>query len=249
MGDGTEKPIKQVKVGEIVLATDPSTGQMTGQPVTATHNNLDNELTNVTVILADGTTETIETTPSHPFWATNVGRWVDAGNLTVGTVLFTPDGGRVVVAAVHTFAGSKWMHDLTVSNVPTYYVLAGATPVLVHNCDGIVYRALAKGEDPSVGLFARDPAAVDVSPLSHVAGKKATPWISTTKSRSVAFDKYDQGHGVVAIDTRTAMRVEDISDGPFPSSRRHSSYARRDQEVLIFQSVPPEAIVGYWPGR
>ena len=28
------------------------------------------------------------------------------------------------------------MRDLTVDNTHTYYVLAGGTPVLVHNCDG-----------------------------------------------------------------------------------------------------------------
>ncbi len=31
------------------------------------------------------------------------------------------------------------------------------------------------------------------------------------------------------------MRVEDIFNGPFPSRRRRSSYARRDEEVPISQ--------------
>jgi hypothetical protein len=108
-----------------------------------------------------------------------------------------------------------------------------------------VYRALGEGEDPSVGLFARDPMNVGVSPLSHVAGKKASPWISATKSRTIAAGKYNGGHGVVAIDTRLVGRVEDVSSGPF-GSPRHNAYARRDQEVLLFQHVPPEAIVQVW---
>jgi len=49
-----------------------------------------------------------------------------------------------------------------------------------------VYRALAKGEDPSKGLTARNPDATGVEPISHVAGKKESPWISTTKDVNVA---------------------------------------------------------------
>jgi RHS repeat-associated protein len=113
----------------------------------------------------------------------------------------------------------------------------------------IVYRALAENDDPARGLTARDPGNVGVSPLSHVAGKKMTPWISTTKNPSVAFGKYNKGHGVVAIDLRRIpYRYVDISSGPFPSSRRHSAYARKDSEVLVWQNVPARAIVGHWPG-
>ncbi|WP_344571105.1 RHS repeat-associated core domain-containing protein, partial [Kitasatospora viridis] len=111
----------------------------------------------------------------------------------------------------------------------------------------IVYRALAKGEDPSVGLTARDPNNLAVRPLSHVAGKKRTPWISLSKNPDIAFDKYNQGNGVVAIDLRRIpYKYTDISDGPFPSSRRHSAYARKDSEVLAWRFIPPEAIVGIW---
>ncbi|MGW1407489.1 DUF7587 domain-containing protein [Streptomyces sp. NPDC002403] len=141
----------------------------------------------------------------------------------------------------------------------TYYALAGTTPVLVHNCgsrpdgpdpDGnIVYRALAENDDPAMGLTARAPGNAGVSPLSHVAGKKLTPWISTTKNPGIEFDKYNQGHGVVAIDLRRIpYSYVDISSGPFPSSRRHSAYARKDSEVLVWQNIPAEAIVGHWPG-
>jgi hypothetical protein len=95
-------------------------------------------------------------------------------------------------------------------------------------------------------LNARAPDAVDVSPLSHVAGKRQSPWISTSKLPGTAFDKYDQGFGVVAIDlSRVPGRIEDVSDG-FPGKGRIDLYARKDQEVLIFQHVPADAIVGYW---
>jgi hypothetical protein len=40
------------------------------------------------------------------------------------------------VTAVRTWTGLQRMHDLTISDTHTYYVLAGTTPVLVHNSDG-----------------------------------------------------------------------------------------------------------------
>ncbi|NDZ77727.1 hypothetical protein G3I19_04135 [Streptomyces sp. SID10853] len=130
-----------------------------------------------------------------------------------------------------------------------------ADPLGLFGCDyptdadafpGIVFRSLAKGEEPALGLTARQPDAVDVSPLSHVAGKKLTPWISTTKLPSAAFEKYNGGFGVVAIDlSKITGRVEDVSAG-FPGKGRFDLYARKDQEVLIHQHVPPEAIIGVW---
>jgi hypothetical protein len=43
----------------------------------------------------------------------------------------------VVVIRVHSFRGARTMRDLTVANIHTYYVMAGNTPVFVHNssCD------------------------------------------------------------------------------------------------------------------
>ena len=105
----------------------------------------------------------------------------------------------------------------------------------------VVYRGLAEGEDPAAGLTARAPGA-DVSPMSHVAGKTASPWISTSKSLEVATTKYGK-FGVVGIDlSKVSGEVVDISGG-FPGvPGMLSNWARLDQEVLIRDSVPPEAI-------
>jgi len=111
---------------------------------------------------------------------------------------------------------------------------------------GFVYRALAPGEDPAFGLTARNPNAVGTSPLSHVSGKIDSPWISTAKLPSVAFEKYNDGNGVVLIDLSKVPSYTDISAG-FPGKGRADAYAKKDQEVLIYQHVPPDAIVGYWP--
>ncbi|WP_093838672.1 RHS repeat-associated core domain-containing protein [Streptomyces aidingensis] len=262
LADGSMVPIEDVELGDEVVVTDPETGETTTREVAGTIVTEDDKhFVNLTLTTDDasaGTAALISTT-THPFWVVSEQQWIEAGNLTPGMTLRTPDGDTVTLKSTHYFTQRHRTHDLTITGIHTYYVLASRTPVLVHNCgsrpdgpdpDGnIVYRALAENDDPAMGLTARAPGNAGVSPLSHVAGKKLTPWISTTKNPGIAFDKYNQGHGVVAIDLRRIpYSYVDISSGPFLSSRRHNAYARKDSEVLVWQNVPAEAIVGHWPG-
>ncbi|MER6916159.1 RHS repeat-associated core domain-containing protein [Streptomyces sp. NPDC000594] len=263
MADGTTKPIEDVRVGDRVLATNPKTGRTQARTVTAEINSEGAKtLVRITIDLdgkKGGPTDSLTATDAHPFWVPELREWLDATDLAPGQWLRTSAGTHVQITAIKRWTQQAAVHNLSVGGIPTYYVLAGAAPVLVHNCDSrpdgpdpdgnIVYRALAANDDPANGLTARDPSNAGVSPLSHVAGKKLTPWISTTKNPGIAFDKYNQGHGVVAIDLRRIpYSYVDISSGPFPSSRRHSAYARKDSEVLVWQNVPAEAIVDHWPG-
>ncbi|WEH33856.1 hypothetical protein PZB75_11025 [Streptomyces sp. AM 4-1-1] len=43
------------------------------------------------------------------------------------------------------------MYNLTVDGAHTYYVLAGKTPILVHNCNEIFYRAMSEKEFNQLG--------------------------------------------------------------------------------------------------
>ncbi|WP_375792311.1 hypothetical protein [Streptomyces rhizosphaericus] len=52
--------------------------------------------------------------------------------------LRTDKGKAVTVTSVRRFTKPQRTYDLTVSGIHTYYVLAGATPVLVHNSNGCV---------------------------------------------------------------------------------------------------------------
>ena len=93
--------------------------------------------------------------------------------------------------------------------------------------------------------MARAPDAIDVSPISHVAGKYMTPWISTSRSYDVASSKYG-ANGVAAIDLdKIYTEVVDISTG-IPGGGRMSNWAKSDQEVLIKGHVPADAILGWW---
>ena len=138
MADGTTKPIRDVQVGDKVLATDPKTGETTAKEVTALHNNLDNDLVDVEVEVAaqGGGTRILHTTANHPFWDKTLGRWVDAGALQPGHRLVTTEAGTVAVVDRQPVHGSDYMLNLTVSDLHTYYVLAGNVPVLVHNDGG-----------------------------------------------------------------------------------------------------------------
>lgn len=143
LADGTSKPISKVKVGDTVLATDPQTGvtapeQVQQVIVTTT----DKDFTTLTLDTAPtrgppsgrSGQQTLTTTWHHPFWDATHHRWVDAHDLRPGTELRRADGTTVVVRGVRSFHQHGTTYDLTVGTLHTYYVLAGDTPLLVHNC-------------------------------------------------------------------------------------------------------------------
>jgi hypothetical protein len=137
MAGGGAIAIQDIRVGDMVIATDPQTGVTTEQPVLAVHINGDTELTDLTVVDHDGNIAVIHTTPHHPFWDDSRKKWVDASALDVGHRLRTTDGRVVRAVAVLSFTSPKDMYNLTVEATHTYYVLASAMPVLVHNQGGL----------------------------------------------------------------------------------------------------------------
>lgn len=75
-------------------------------------------------------------TDTRPFWSVDKKKWVDAGDLKLGVTLHTAKGETVQVSATRHFSKQQRTHDLAVSGIHTYYVLAGETPVLIHNSNG-----------------------------------------------------------------------------------------------------------------
>jgi hypothetical protein len=80
-------------------------------------------------------TSTITATDGHPFWVPRLHRWVEASNLTAGQWLQTSSGTWVQIKAVRHHTQQASVNNLTVEGLHTYYVLAGKTPILVHNAD------------------------------------------------------------------------------------------------------------------
>ncbi|WP_213013445.1 LamG-like jellyroll fold domain-containing protein [Paractinoplanes toevensis] len=134
MADGSQRPIKDVNVGDQVLATDPDSGVSKAEPVTQLHRNTDHDLTTLTVQDQDGKKSALETTWHHPFWDATDRKWTDAQDLRAGHHLQVEGEGDVTVMVVANTTGTREMRDLTVSDIHTYYVFAGTAPVLVHNC-------------------------------------------------------------------------------------------------------------------
>ncbi|MFC9928499.1 polymorphic toxin-type HINT domain-containing protein [Streptomyces sp. NPDC127190] len=138
---GGAKQIQDIRADDAVIATDPRTGKTTTREVLDTITTKDDkDFVALTIDEhADGVAgHSVVATTTHPFWSPSQGAWVDAGDLRPGMTLRTEAGHQVKIAAVRHFTKRQITHDLTVSGVHTYYVLAGQTPVLVHNSNGCV---------------------------------------------------------------------------------------------------------------
>jgi hypothetical protein len=72
-------------------------------------------------------------TAGHPFWDPVDAVWVDAGDLTVGDALLEADGTTELVTALSEVSRSATVHNLTVADIHTYFVVVGDAPTLVHN--------------------------------------------------------------------------------------------------------------------
>ncbi|WP_418958856.1 polymorphic toxin-type HINT domain-containing protein [Streptomyces tritici] len=126
---GLTVPIESVRFGDEVLATDPVTGLTTLRTVTRTFTTHDDkDFTRLTTAAG-----TVTATDTHPFWLVDERRWADAGDIETGDLLRVPSGATLTVAKVDRFTQRQTTHDLSVAGIHTYYVLAGTTPVLVHN--------------------------------------------------------------------------------------------------------------------
>jgi RHS repeat-associated protein len=140
MADGTTKAIKDVKIGDKVLATNPVTGTTRPEPVTDIITSSGNkDMIRVTVKTAAGTGAVLAT-DEHPFWNATTKTWTDAEDLRPGAALRTHRGAMRTVHATRHLPRNQTVRNLTVANLHTYYVLAGDTPVLVHNCGDRIVR-------------------------------------------------------------------------------------------------------------
>jgi hypothetical protein len=214
MADGTTKKIKDVKIGDVVVATDPTTGKTERRKVTALIVSIGEKPMVEITVDTDGAkgdrTAAITATAGHPFWSPDLRKWVNAGDLTSGSVLKTGAGTYVQIDAVKKWTAlGQTVHNLTVDGLHTYYVVAGGASVLTHNCKGginangqacscasrqpraapgHVYLGGRHGGlkiDTPVGK--RNPAGVEIN---HVPSHKATD-IPFAKGPAIQMDRAD----------------------------------------------------------
>jgi hypothetical protein len=135
-------PSSIARSSDRVLATDPLTGVTAAKPVIDTITGAgDKKLVDLTID-TDGDrgdkTATITATNKHPFWVPSLSEWVDAEKLSPQQWLRTSAGTHVQSSAIRHHAANARVHNLTVADTHTYYVIAGSAPILVHNCGGEV---------------------------------------------------------------------------------------------------------------
>ncbi|MPZ78938.1 MAG: hypothetical protein GEV28_00440 [Actinophytocola sp.] len=196
MTDGTSKPIEDVEVGDEVLATDPATGQSDAHEVVATI--VGHGWKNVVELTFDvdgvdgSRTATLAATDHHVLWADDLGGWVAAGDLPVGSNLRGLDG-DVELRALARHVRNQEVYNLTVSGVHTYYVLSGPVPVLARNDDG--------GNDLSretVRLLAMRMAGipVDAEPVDIIRNASGVQYVYDMDGRNmlVTENTMDRSH-------------------------------------------------------
>lgn len=133
MADGTTKDIEDVQPGDKVQATDPVTGQNGPREVTRLIVTRNEKHFNELFIVTDGGIEQLTATRGHPFWSPSGKNWIEAGNLTSGMTLLAGSGDTVTISGDWAYSELATTYNITVNCLHAYYVLAGETPVLVHN--------------------------------------------------------------------------------------------------------------------
>lgn len=121
MADGSTKPIAEVRAGDEVLSTDPTTGRTGAYEVTGVIIGTGEK--HLVEVAVDGG-GTVTATDGHPFWDAGRDRWVEAEELA-------SEDAR----AVRSWTEQQTVYNLTVDTLHTYFVVAGGTDLLVHNID------------------------------------------------------------------------------------------------------------------
>ena len=154
---------------------------------------------------------TLTTTYTHPFYDQTQQAFVQAQNLHVGDLLQTTTG-QARITNLHLFHADTTTYDLTIGTLHTYYVVAGSTPVLVHNITPpdpsscpIVDIALSMADDasslsnrlrPGTAEVLRTPSGNIYRSFSVKGGEEPLldPEVDETL-RSIPQEEQGNGHG------------------------------------------------------
>ncbi|MFG1799041.1 polymorphic toxin-type HINT domain-containing protein [Micromonospora carbonacea] len=152
MADGSTRRLEDVRVGDEVIAADPETGEQGPRIVTNVWVHED-EL--VDLRIGDAF---VTTTEDHPFWNHTDREWQRADEIDRGDWALGSDGIAPSIGGLEwSSATAASAYNLTVDGIHTYYVLAGDTPVLVHNDNGPIDL-----NGKSYTVWQRGPYRIDI---------------------------------------------------------------------------------------
>lgn len=222
MADGKSRPISQVKPGDKVADASPAVTDGTkdqAHAVIGTQETFtDRTYVDVTVASPEGP-RMIVGTAHHLYWDATSRSWTPASQLRVGHKLQTGNGATVSVVALRPYTAEMVTYNLAVDNLHTYFVLAGATPILVHNCVGgvTVYRGVSRisgqtGEhnpayDDAVNGIARPRGGTNTPEMHHLGYTDSdfTSW-STSEAAATRAALKEGSDGIVLKGTIPADR-------------------------------------------
>ncbi|MET9657542.1 polymorphic toxin-type HINT domain-containing protein [Streptomyces sp. NPDC006510] len=132
--DAGPEPIENIRTGDRVRNDMPGSAALqehtvAGVVVTDT----DRDFVELTVSGPRGA-GTVRSTAHHLFYDATTAAWTRAADLEPGHRIQTTGGGSATVQEARAYSATVRTYNLSVDGVHTYYVLAGDTPVLVHNC-------------------------------------------------------------------------------------------------------------------
>ena len=121
-------PIESIKIGDKVWAYNEVNQTKTLQEVThLIRGEGDKELTDITL----NSGEVITATANHPIWEQNEQNWIDAGKLTLDSILLSRYDNNLSILNLREYEEQATVYNLTVNNNHTYFV--GRDGVLGHN--------------------------------------------------------------------------------------------------------------------
>jgi Pretoxin HINT domain len=170
------KNIEDIQVGDWVLAKDPDdAGPPTPHRVIGLPRNWTEHVVHIQV---KGQGD-LQATRMHPFWVIGKG-WTKAKDLQKEDELVDGSGAAVSVTKAWVQNRTTDTFNLTIDGVHTYYVLAGDSPVLVHNGYGsytITFQSgmqyIGKGDASRAAQSAREYSTQYDDPVTNIDTSEA----------------------------------------------------------------------------
>ncbi|MEU5314946.1 polymorphic toxin-type HINT domain-containing protein [Streptomyces sp. NPDC021562] len=248
MAGGKTKAISKIKVGDKVQAADPKSGKHQGaRTVQHVWINHDHDLLSLTIRTKSGNLSTIHTTTNHPFWNETTHSWVSAGQLHHDDTLSTSGNGHVSVVAIEATSGAANRWNLTVQQLHTYYVLAGTTAVLVHNCDDPAHADDCYCDFGDTPKLRADALSDDVWESAEASGKGITDAERAGDAGSIARGHANAKHGgefpgMSAEDLETHVRgvINNPARAKNLGSGRRAYQGNDGSTVVIHDPMSPD---------